>query len=69
MSMIPAVETLFGSCILRLVFVWTIFRLHHNFYLLMAIYPITWVITGIIVTTTYLLTRDKIYLRMGRHIS
>lgn len=69
MSMIPAVETLFGSCILRLVFVWTIFRIHHNFYLLMAIYPITWVITGIIVTTTYLLTRDKIYLRMGRHIS
>lgn len=69
MSMIPAVETLIGSCLLRILFVITIFPHHHSFDLLMAVYPMSWVITGIIVTTTYFLTREKIFDRMAKHIS
>lgn len=50
-SVSPMVLTIFGTCILRLAWVYTIARTHHTFEVLMMIYPITWIITGVMVVT------------------
>ena len=50
-SVSPMVLTIFGTCILRLAWVYTIARTHHTFEMLMMIYPITWIITGVMVVT------------------
>jgi putative MATE family efflux protein len=60
-SMLPALETLFGSCLLRIFFVMTIFKQLPHFTLLMGIYPVTWFITGIIVMTTYVAMRKRVF--------
>ena len=50
-SMTPMVLTIFGTCVLRLLWVFTVAPRHHDFALLLSIYPITWVITGLLVVT------------------
>ena len=60
-SLLPAVETLFGSCLLRIFFIMTIFWRMPDFTLLTVIYPITWIITGSIVMTTYYVVRKRLF--------
>lgn len=60
-SMTPAVLTVFGSCVLRLIWVYTVCARFHDFKLLMIIYPISWVITGILVLSAYFRTRKKLF--------
>ena len=45
-SMTPAMLTVFGTCFLRLAWVYTISRLYNDFRVLMIVYPVSWVITG-----------------------
>ena len=53
-SLLPALITVVGSCVLRIVWVYTIFRIYpQNFYVLMIIYPITWVATGAAMLVSY----------------
>ena len=53
-SLLPALITVVGSCVLRIIWVYTIFKLYsNNFYVLMIIYPITWIATGSAVLTAY----------------
>ena len=59
-SMLPAIETLFGSCLLRIIFIVTIFWRLSDFTWLMLIYPISWLITGALVMGTYLVLRKKL---------
>lgn len=51
----PAMITVFGTCLLRLVWIYTIYPLHHTYRVLMMVYPVSWVITGIMVVILYLL--------------
>ena len=60
-SMLPAIETLFGSCLLRIIFIVTIFWRLSDFTWLMLIYPISWLITGALVMGTYLVLRKKLF--------
>lgn len=53
-SMTPMLLTVFGTCVLRLVWIYTVNIHYHQFDILLIIYPITWVITGIMVATAYL---------------
>ena len=59
-SLLPAVETLFGSCLLRIFFILVIFWRMPDFTLLTAIYPVTWLITGSMVMATYLIMQKKL---------
>lgn len=59
-SMLPAVITIFGSCVLRLIFIATYFRTHHTFAVLSSIYPITWIITGAMMMVTYFILQHKL---------
>lgn len=44
-SILPAVVCLIGICVLRVVWVETVFQLHRSYLNLMLLYPISWAIT------------------------
>lgn len=52
-SFTPMLLTVFGTCVLRLLWIFTVNVKFHEFDLLLVIYPITWVITGALVMTAY----------------
>lgn len=59
-SLAPAIITFFGVCIVRIIYVYTYFRAHHTFSNLMMIYPISWVITAIVLVAAYFYTINKL---------
>ena len=64
-SMTPAVFTIFGTCVFRLFWAYTVCRAIPSFELLCAVYPISWVITGAAVLTAYFVLRKKAFARMS----
>lgn len=60
-SMLPAIVTLVGSCILRIVWVYTVFRMVPTYEMLLSVYPVSWAITGIIMLVAYFLIRKKLF--------
>lgn len=60
-SLSPALITVFGSCVLRLIWISTVCRTIHKFWVLILIYPISWVITGAVMITAYVLLLRKLY--------
>ena len=66
-SMTPTVVTILGTCVFRLLWVWALPLLGGGFEALMAVYPITWVITGVSVVAAYLYVRRKAFDKIARH--
>ena len=67
-SLLPAVETIFGVCVLRIVWILTVFAHFkkileplESFAVLMAVYPVSWIITGPLVLGTYFVIRKKTF--------
>lgn len=60
-SMLPALVTLVGSCGLRFVWVYTVFKKYSSFEALMTVYPVTWLITGAFMLMFYYITRKKAF--------
>lgn len=62
-SLLPAIITIFGTCIVRIAWV----SLFHAGYIpddmgaLLDVYPITWVLTGVLMLSTYALVRRRAY--------
>ena len=56
-SLLPAIITVIGSCVLRLIWISTVFRV------LIIIYPISWILTGIIMVIAYHIIRRKVVLK------
>lgn len=61
-SMTPAVMTVFGTCVLRLIWAFTVCRICPDFTVLMMIYPISWIITGTAVMSAYLIRRKNAFM-------
>lgn len=59
-SMTPAILTIIGSCVFRLIYVNTVFVWHRSFVTLFLVYPISWVITGTMVLYAYFSTRKQL---------
>lgn len=60
-SMLPAVLTIFGTCVLRLGWIFFYCPSHPGFQNLMVVYPISWVLTGVMVVVAhYIVFRHKI---------
>lgn len=59
-SLLPAVITVFGSCVLRLIWIATVCKRVHEFWVLMIIYPISWVVTGIAMMIAYTILRSSL---------
>lgn len=68
-SLLPALETLFGACVLRLLFIFFIFDPSLDFFALMCIYPVTWTITGTLLTGTYFYVRRALFPTMQTRTS
>lgn len=58
-SSLPALQTVFGTCVLRLCWVYFVMPTHHSFDWLMAVYPISWVMTGLMVVGAFMMVARK----------
>ena len=52
-SMVPAVLTVFGTCLLRIVWIHTVAVYFKTFASLLACYPFSWLVTGTLVLAAY----------------
>lgn len=60
-SLTPALITVLGTCVFRLIWVAAVFPVHRTYLMLMIVYPVSWVITGSSVTAAYFITRKKLF--------
>ena len=60
-SMTPTVLTIFGTCLLRLVWIFVVVPMSRSYETLLTVFPISWVITGIAVCTAYAIIRRKAF--------
>ena len=66
-SMTPTVVTILGTCVFRLFWVWSLQNRGGTFDTLMAVYPNTWVLTGVSGVIAYIYVRKKAYARITHH--
>jgi Na+-driven multidrug efflux pump len=67
-SMTPTAITIVGSCVLRIVWVLTVFAASPDFATLMVVYPITWVVTGIAMCITFFFVRKRAFAKAAAEI-
>lgn len=60
-STLPSVMVLIGCCLLRIVWVYTIFAMYNDFKILMCVYPLSWLITGTATMIAYYLIRKNMF--------
>ena len=60
-SMLPAILTVFGTCVLRLLWIYLVCPLLPGFDALMVIYPISWIVTGTAVLVAYYVVQKKLF--------
>ena len=64
-SLTPTLMTVFGTCLLRIVWVYAVCPHWHGFETLLSVYPISWVLTGTMVLAAYFVTVKRIERRMA----
>lgn len=60
-SMLPAVLTVFGTCVLRLLWIYLVCPLLPSYDALMSVYPISWIVTGGAVLIAYYVVQKKLF--------
>lgn len=65
-SLVPALLTVFGTCIFRVIWVNTVVPAHHTLPVLFSIYPISWIVTGMMVLTAYFFVSRKVLHQLPR---
>lgn len=63
-SMTPTVLTVFGTCVLRLAWIYFALPYDRSLEMLFAVYPISWVITGIMVVFAYFKVLKKVSVKV-----
>ena len=59
-SLLPAVITIVGVCVLRVIYVYTVFATWPDFGVLMAVYPLSWFVTATGITIAYFAVKKKV---------
>lgn len=59
-SVLPAVLTIFGSCVFRLIWLFVVFPKAHTFAMLMNAYPVSWIFTGTMMLIAYIIVRKRV---------
>ena len=59
-AMPPTVITVIGSCVLRVIWMYTIFRMFNSYGALIIVYPVSWVLISIVMGIYYLRSVKKI---------
>ncbi|NBK97516.1 MAG: MATE family efflux transporter [Erysipelotrichia bacterium] len=60
-SIMPMIVSLTGACLLRIIWIFTIFQVEHTQFILYLSYPITWIITATAHLICYLIVRKKAF--------
>ena len=60
-SIVPMIVSLTGACLLRVIWIFTIFAIYHTQFSLYISYPITWIVTASAHLITYLIVRKKAF--------
>ena len=60
-SVLPTIVVVVGSCLLRIVYVFTLYPYIASFENLMLIYPVTWFVTGATMIALYFFARKRAY--------
>lgn len=60
-SVVPAIETVLGTCFFRIVWIFTMFRHFGTLQSLYIVFPITWAVTSAAVITSYFIIRQKVF--------
>lgn len=63
-SMTPMLLTVLGTCVLRLAWVYVFPKIDYTFTMLLDIYPISWVITGVAVTAASLTVQKRAFAKI-----
>lgn len=66
-SIVPMFITIFGTCLLRIV--WCRLHLWHTFRELIAIYPVTWIITGTAMLVAYAIVSRRVLGPLEKNIT
>ena len=61
-SLLPAVVVLVGICGVRILWLYTAFASHRDFFTLMLAYPVSWAVTIVVLTVVYRMCRKHIVL-------
>lgn len=56
-SLLPAIITIIGTCALRIIWICTVFRQYHALPVLYTAFPISWVITIVLITASFIIVR------------
>ena len=67
-SLTPTVITIFGTCVLRLAWVYYINAHSHDYTTLLGIYPITWAVTGVLMLATYFIIERRLFSTRRRSV-
>lgn len=65
-SLTPAMMSVFGTCIFRLIWAYTIPKLNQSLGALYIVYPISWIITGTLVISSYFIIRRKVFSKIEK---
>ncbi|MDE7394726.1 MAG: hypothetical protein K2M95_01235, partial [Clostridiales bacterium] len=68
-SLLPMLVTMFGACVFRVIWVYTIFRVRPTFFVLMLSYPVSWILTLSVHAVCLFFLRRKVYPRLANAIS
>lgn len=66
-SLLPAVITIVGICVLRVIYVYTVFAAWPDFSVLMAVYPLSWFVTATGITIVYFAVKKKVIANEDRY--
>lgn len=64
-SLTPMMASIFGVCVLRVVWIYTVFPLDRTFFMLFLSYPVTWLVTGLIEVVCFYFIRKRAIARAG----
>ncbi|MCR5670871.1 MAG: MATE family efflux transporter, partial [Butyrivibrio sp.] len=64
-SLVPALISIIGTCVFRLIYVFAYISRVHDFDALFRVYPISWVITGTLTLSAYFFIRNRQFKRMS----
>ena len=64
-SMTPMVVSIFGVCVLRVVWIYTVFAWEPTFFILFLSYPVTWAVTALIEVVCFIVIRKRAIQRAG----
>ena len=59
-SVLPTVITVFGTCLLRIVWIFGVAEHYSSFKVLMAAYPVSWTLTGIMMSVAFYIFMKKL---------